>query len=192
MSVTDRKLAERAIADFLRAIGHDPTTEQELLHTPARVTDAFLSHLDVGRTADPAALVASHAIEGISGEVVVRAIPVLTTCPHHLMLATGNASVGFLARGRGVGLGAIADVLRVCSRRLILQEAIGELVCDAIATALDPAWVFCRLTLAHGCMRATNDSLHHTTVETLALRGDVPRDLVAPRDAGAPAPVSGT
>jgi len=121
----------------------------------------------------------------VSGEVIVRGIPVLTTCPHHLMLATGEATVGFMATGRGVGLGAIADVVRICSRRLILQETIGADVCNALHEVLAPAWVFCRLTLTHGCMRVADDSLSRTTVETVATRGDVPQTALARTPASA-------
>jgi GTP cyclohydrolase I len=177
----DRPSAERAIADFLRALGRDPAKEPELAQTPARVAAAFAERLCVGYMQDPAEILRSHAIDGVQGEVVVRGIPVLTTCPHHLMLATGMATVGFFARGRGVGLGAIADVVRASSRRLALQEEIGETVCDAIAKVLDPAWTFCRITLVHGCMRALDDALTATEVETTAIRGDVPAEALGRR-----------
>ncbi len=179
MDKPDRAAAERAIDDFLRALGRDPAAEPELRHTRTRVVNAFVDQLCVGYTQDPNAALAQHAIDGVRGEVIVRGIPVLTTCPHHLMLATGEATVGFLAMGRGVGLGAITDVVRICSRRLILQEAIGDDVCRAIHEVLAPAWVFCRVTLAHGCMRVADDSLSRTTVETLATRGDVPASALA-------------
>ncbi len=170
----DKPRAEHAIDEFLRALGRDPDTEPELRETKARVAAAFADQLCAGYAQDPKAALLAHAIDGVRGEVIVRGIPVLTTCPHHLMLATGDATVGFLATGRGVGLGAIADVVRICSRRLILQESIGEDVCAAIHEVLAPAWVYCRVTLAHGCMRVADDSLSRTTVETLATRGDVP------------------
>lgn len=173
----DKPRAERAIDEFLRALGRDPDTEPELRDTRTRVANAFAERLCVGYTQDANAALSTHAIDGVRGEVIVRGIPVLTTCPHHLMLATGDATVGFLATGRGVGLGAIADVVRICSRRLILQETIGEDVCRAIHEVLAPAWVFCRVTLAHGCMRVADDSLAGTTVETLATRGDVPQAI---------------
>jgi GTP cyclohydrolase I len=179
----DRPSAERAIADFLRALGRDPDKEPELQHTAARVTAAFVERLCAGYTQDPLELLRKHAIDGVTGEVVVRGIPVLTTCPHHLMLATGTATVGFLARGRGVGLGAIADVVRASSRRLVLQEEIGEHVCDAIAKVLDPAWVFCRIALVHGCMRVADDALTATEVETTAVRGNVPAEGLGRRAA---------
>lgn len=174
MDKPDRAAAERAIHDFLRALGRDPDAEPELRHTKTRVAAAFLEQLCVGYMQDARAVLAEHAIDGVTGEVIVHGIPVLTTCPHHLMLATGEATVGFRATGRGVGLGAIADVVRICSRRLILQEQLGQDVCDAIHDALAPAWVFCRVTLAHGCMRVADDSLLHTRVDTVATRGDVP------------------
>jgi GTP cyclohydrolase I len=182
----DRPRAERAIEELLRALGRDPDKEPELRETKARVAEAFIDRLCVGYTEDARAVLAAHAIDDVRGEVIVRAIPVMTTCPHHLTLATGTATVGYLATGRGVGIGAIADVVRICSRRLVLQEALGDDVCSAIWDALSPGWVFCRVTLSHGCMRIADDSLAHTTVETLATRGDVPRDLLGRREGDEP------
>jgi len=186
MRQPDRAAAERAIEDFLRALGHDPEAEPELRQTKSRVAAAFLDQLCVGYTQDPKGPLQKHLLEGVTGDVIVRGIPVLTMCPHHLMLATGEATVGFSATGRGVGLGAIADVVRICSRRLILQEVLGKDVCDAIHAVLAPSWVFCRVTLAHGCMRVADESLLHTTVETVATRGDVPAAVVGPEKGARP------
>ena len=44
----DRAAAERAIADFLRALGRDPSQDPELRETPKRVAEAFADELLVG------------------------------------------------------------------------------------------------------------------------------------------------
>jgi GTP cyclohydrolase I len=173
----DRDAAAAAITAFLRAIGRDPDIEPALAGTGARVADAFVDDLCAGYAVDARALLAHEVIDGGTDLVVVRGLAVATTCPHHLMPAIGTAAVAFAPRGRVVGIGAVGRAVDAFARRLTLQEEIGEAVVDAIADALAPAWVGCRLVLTHSCMTARGERRHGARVETLALRGEVDRAL---------------
>ena len=59
----DRRAAEAAIADFLRALGHDPATDPELRETPARVVEAFADELLSGYSVNLATLVAKGSTD---------------------------------------------------------------------------------------------------------------------------------
>ncbi len=181
----DRKAASEAIDAFLRAIGRDPRTEPALLGTGARVTDAFIDELCAGYDVDVAALLASHVIPVTAAKraastevVVVRDIAVTTTCPHHLMAASGTATVAFAPRETLLGIGAVGRVVDAFAHRLALQEDIGVHVASALADALDPAWVGCRIVLSHSCMTARGERRHGATVETLSIAGAADRALV--------------
>lgn len=175
----DRAAAANAIDAFLRAIGRDATKEPDLAGTGARVADAFVDELCAGYSIDGRALVAQHAIDA-SGEapslVLVRDIPVVTTCPHHLLPAVGTADVayspssGLSPKKRIVGIGAIGELVDAHARRLTLQEHIGERVVDDLDAVLAPEWVACRILLSHGCMIARGSRPIGTKVETMALR----------------------
>jgi GTP cyclohydrolase IA len=166
----DRQAAASAIDAFLRAIGRDPKLETELAGTGARVAEAFIDELCEGYGVDVAKLLAGNVIEGESGLVVVRDIAVTTTCPHHLMQATGVATVAFAPERRVVGLGAIARLVDAYARRLALQERIGEDVVSALITHVAPRWAGCRLLMSHGCMTARGERKHGSRVESVALR----------------------
>jgi GTP cyclohydrolase I len=171
---------------FLRAIGRDERDDGELAGTGARVADMFLDELCVGYSVDTRALVSSSVIESASRSlVVVRDIPVVTTCPHHLLPSTGAATVGFQATARLIGLGTVAALVDAHARRLSLQERIGEAVVAELEEALAPAWVACRIVLSHGCMIARGERAVGTTVETLAFRGPPERASEAHRALGA-------
>ena len=169
----DRAAAANAIDAFLRAIGRDATKEPDLAGTGARVADAFADELCAGYAVDARALVEKHAMDA-SGEapsiVLVRDIPVVTTCPHHLMPAVGTADVALSAKKRIVGIGAIGEIVDAHARRLTLQEHIGERVVSDLDAVLAPQWVFCRILLSHGCMVARGSRPIGTKVETMALR----------------------
>jgi len=179
MSV-DRAAAANAIAMFLRAIGRDPSTEPELAETGERVADAFLHELCQGYTTDTRARLAAASLPATGPVLVaVRDVPVVTTCPHHLMPAMGRATVAFQSTARVVGIGALAGLVEAHARRLTLQEAIGDRVVDDVAAVLAPAWVGCRMVLSHACMIARGERAVGASVETVALRGASSPELVA-------------
>lgn len=165
---TDRKAAAAAIDAFLHALGLESA---ETAGTGERVAQMFADDLCAGYAVDTRALAASSLIAAKSTLVVVRDIPVTTTCPHHLLPSMGKATVAFKAKARVMGLGTIVAVVDAHARRLALQENIGEAVVDDLDAALTPEWIGCRLVLVHGCMVARGERAYGTSVETVALRG---------------------
>jgi GTP cyclohydrolase I len=178
----DRRAAADAIDAFLRAIGRD---EPDIVGTGARVAEMFVDDLCAGYAVDTRKLVEESVIETLSrlpaegsapgsaasSLVVVRDIPIVTTCPHHLLPSLGAATVAFKPTARIVGLGTVAALVDAHARRLALQERIGESVVDDLAAVLSPEWVGCRIVLSHGCMIARGERAIGTSVETVALRG---------------------
>jgi GTP cyclohydrolase I len=171
MSV-DRAAAEQAVAALLRAIGRDPDREPELQGTPARVVAAYVEELCVGYAVDPVALIARHVVPGHTSVVALRDVAVTTMCPHHLMVASGLATVAFAPQGKLVGIGVLAELLDAFARRLTLQETIGEQVAVVVARELGARWAACRLVMSHGCVTARGANKHEAKVETFAFAGD--------------------
>ncbi len=167
----DRAAAANAIDAFLRAIGRDASREPDLSGTGARVADAYVDELCAGYAVDTRALLEASAIAGGAGLVVLRDVAITTMCPHHLLPATGTATIAMLTRERLVGVGTLASLVEAHARRLALQERIGEAVVSDIEAVLAPAWVGCRLLLVHGCMVARGERAVGSRVETVALRG---------------------
>lgn len=167
----DRTAAAQAIDAFLKAIGRDSAREPDLAGTGARVADAYLDELCAGYGVDTAALLEASAIDGGAGLVIVRDVAITTMCPHHLLPATGTATVAMMTRSRLVGVGTIASLVEAHARRLTLQERIGEAVAADIDAVLAPSWVGCRLVLVHGCMVARGERAVGSRVETVAIRG---------------------
>jgi GTP cyclohydrolase I len=171
MSV-DRHAAEHAIEAFLRAIGRDPTLEPELRGTAARVAAAYLDELCDGYGVDPVEVVRPNVMSGDTAIVALHDVAVTTICPHHLMPASGLATVAFAPQGKLVGLGVMARILDVFSHRLTLQEDIGEAVVRVLHDELGARWVACRLVLTHACLTARGERKHGASVETVAFVGE--------------------
>jgi GTP cyclohydrolase I len=172
MSAPDRLAAATAIDAFLTALGRDPKTEPELARTGERVAAAFIDELCDGYGVDVGALLRAESIPGTSEVVALHDIAVTTVCPHHLMTATGTASVAFAPGERLVGLGTIVKVVDAFAHRLTLQEEIGQRVALALVTHLSARWAACRLMLGHLCVAAQGPRRHGTQAETLAFAGD--------------------
>jgi GTP cyclohydrolase IA len=173
----DRRAAERAIADFLRALGRDPESDPELRETPARATEAFADELLSGYQVDVGALIAggSSALApgGHHGIVVVRDIDVATVCPHHLLPALGRACVAYRPARRLLGLGVIARLVDAFARRLTLQEVIGERVVATLLAEGGAIGGYCAIELTHGCLSARGARQHGASVRTVARGGDL-------------------
>jgi GTP cyclohydrolase IA len=167
----DREAAARAIEAFLMALGRDPHREPELAGTGDRVARAYADELLEGYGVDVDALLSSNVFAGRTELVVVREIPVVTTCPHHLMQSSGSATVAFAPEEHLVGVGTVARVVEAFARRLALQEQIGERVVAALQKHLAPRWAACRLILSHSCMVSRGERSHGARVETVALAG---------------------
>jgi GTP cyclohydrolase I len=171
MSQPNRQAAARAVEDFLRAIGRDPAREPELAGTGARVADAYIDELCDGYGVNAAELLTKNSIEGESDVVVVRDIAVTTTCPHHLLPASGTARVAYAPGKKLVGIGTIVHLVDAFAHRLTLQETIGDEVARALVQHLGATWAGCRLEMSHGCLVARGERRHGARVETVALAG---------------------
>jgi GTP cyclohydrolase I len=167
----DRQAAARAIDAFLRALDLDPDREPALVGTGSRVAAAYADELLAGYGVDVDLVLSQNVFPGKSELVVVRDVPVTTTCPHHLMPSSGAATVAFAPDERLVGVGTVARVVDAFARRLALQERIGEDVVGALRKHLAPRWAACRLTLAHTCMTARGERAHGAKVDTVAFSG---------------------
>jgi GTP cyclohydrolase I len=167
----DRASAAAAIEAFLRAIGRDPDHDASLVGTGARVADAFTDEFCRGYAVDTDALLSANKLAGSTDLVLLRELPVITMCPHHLLPATGSATVAFAPRDHLIGLGTLARLVEAFSCRLTLQEQIGEAVVGAIALHLAPRWVGCRLVFQHACMAARGVRTPTARVETVAFAG---------------------
>jgi GTP cyclohydrolase I len=175
MADIDRRAAERAIAEFLRALGHDTTSDPELAETPARVTEAFADELLSGYSVDLAELVraGSTAAKADSPVLALRDIDVATVCPHHLMPGIGRAQVVYRPGSLLLGLGTLARVVDACSRRLALQEAITNDVVQALLTHAGARGAYAELTLTHGCLSARGACQTRARATTFSLAGDL-------------------
>jgi GTP cyclohydrolase I len=147
-----RQEAEAAVRTLLAWAGDDPQREG-LLDTPRRVVEAY-EELFGGYAADPNEALARvfKDVEGYSDIVVVRDIPFVSHCEHHIAPFFGKAHIGYYPRAGAVGLSKLARVVEMFARRLQTQEALTAEIAGAIVEGLNPRGVAVMIEAEHTCM----------------------------------------
>src|SRR5262245_39682315 len=131
----DRPRIERAVREILLAIGEDPD-RGGLRDTPARVARMY-AELFCGLRARPAEHLRRVFEEKYDELVLVRDISFNSMCEHHLLPFTGVAHVGYLPKGKVVGLSKLARVVEEISKRPQVQERMTHDIADLMHKELD-------------------------------------------------------
>ena len=160
---------ERAVREILAAVGEDPNREG-LLETPARVA-RMNAELFIGLHRDPGRHLKKVFVEEYDELVLIRDIPFNSMCEHHLLPFIGMAHVGYLPRGRVVGLSKLARVVEEVSHRPQVQERMTHQIADLMQKELDPKGVVVVLEAAHSCMTIRGIRKPGSITITSAVRG---------------------
>jgi GTP cyclohydrolase I len=111
---------------------------------------------------------------------LVRDIPVISLCEHHLLPVFGVAHVAYIPSGKVVGLSKIPRALRVLGMRPQLQERLNDQMAEVMETTLQPQGVAVIIKARHACMEYRGIMAHGAETITSSLRG-VFRDDAAAR-----------
>jgi len=164
----DYPFAEAAVIDLLHSIGEDPKRDG-LRDTPERVARAW-REMTKGMLQDPADVLGATFECEYDEMVVVQGIEFASLCEHHVLPFTGTAAIGYVPRGRVVGLSKLARLVDVFAHRLQVQERMTVQIADALATHVDAAGVGVVVKATHSCMAVRGVRRIAPTV-TSTLRG---------------------
>ncbi|MCU1659689.1 MAG: folE, partial [Pseudonocardiales bacterium] len=148
----DLARAEAAVRELLIAVGEDPDREG-LKATPARVARSY-SEVFAGLFVNPDDVLQTTFDEDHDELVLVKDIPIYSTCEHHLVPWHGRAAVGYIPGddGRITGLSKLARVVDLYARRPQVQERLTSQVADAVMRRLEPRGVIVVIEAEHLCM----------------------------------------
>ena len=140
--------------------------------TPRRVADAWMEWTS-GYEQNPADVLKAFkdGADGYDQLILVRDIPMYSTCEHHLAAFFGRVHVGYIPNGKIVGLSKIPRLVDVFARRLQVQERLTKQIADALQEHLDPKGVGVVIEARHLCMESRGIAKTGTVTITSALRG---------------------
>jgi len=167
----DAARAEAAVRELLLAVGEDPD-RPGLKKTPARVARAYAETF-AGLVQDPRETLATTFAEDHDELVLVKDIPMYSTCEHHLVPFHGTAHVGYIPAddGRVTGLSKLARLVEVYARRPQVQERMTSQIADALDEVLKPRGVLVVIEAEHLCMAMRGIRKPGATTVTSAVRG---------------------
>jgi GTP cyclohydrolase I len=168
--------AEAAVRVLIEWAGDDPDREG-LLETPRRVAKSY-RELFAGYEIEPKDYLARtfEEVGGYDSLVVLKNIPVVSFCEHHMLPFIGTAHVGYLPSDRVVGISKMARVVQGFARRLQIQEKLTAQIAEAIQDVLQPKGVGVVIISEHSCMTMRGVNTPGSRLTTSHLLGAVRDD----------------
>lgn len=179
----DQARAEAAVRELLLAVGEDPD-RSGLKETPARVARAF-REMFAGLYTDPDAVLDTTFDEQHNELILVKQIPMYSTCEHHLVAFHGVAHLGYIpgADGRVTGLSKLARLIDLYAKRPQVQERLTAQIADAMVRKLKPRGVIVVIEAEHLCMAMRGVRKPGSVTTTSAVRGQFKTDKASRAEA---------
>src|SRR5213592_5061871 len=134
----DHAKIEQGVRLLLDGIGEDPE-RPGLRETPSRVARMY-EEIFAGVGAD-----AANVVTGVEGAdfdemIMVRDIPLYSSCEHHLLPFVGKAHVAYIPNKSQqiTGLSKVARVVDILAKKPQVQERLTTEIAEAIERALSP------------------------------------------------------
>lgn len=167
MTKPTREEAEQAVRTLIRWAGDDPLREG-LEDTPSRVVRSY-GEFFAGYDQDPAEMLRTSFEEDVKTYdemVVLTDIRVESYCEHHMVPIIGTAVVGYLPKGRVVGISKLARVIDAFAKRLQIQEKLTRQIADTLQQELECYGCGVIIKAQHQCM--TTRGVHKTDVKMVS------------------------
>jgi GTP cyclohydrolase IA len=154
-----------AWARIIKELGFDPT-DPHLRDSPARVA-RFLREWMMHGKEKPRITVFPN--DGYDQMLVCGGITFHSLCAHHGLPFFGTATIGFIPRGKLVGLSKFARVVDHHARAFQVQEQLTKQIANSLSSALKPRGLAVVLKAEHLCMsmRGIQKPGHQTTTSAM-------------------------
>ncbi len=157
---------------LLTDIGED-IDRQGLLDTPERAANA-MRYLTKGYHEHLDDIINDALFESEMNEmVIVKDIEMYSMCEHHLLPFFGKCHVGYLPKGKVIGLSKVARIVDYFARRLQIQERLTTEVANCIATITEARGVAVVIEARHLCMMMRGVEKQNSTMTTSVMLGEL-------------------
>lgn len=160
---------EDAVIRQIQFLGDDPNREG-LRETPKRVVKAW-KELFSGYDQKPETVIKVFEDGSCDEMVILKDIEFYSTCEHHMLPFFGKAHIAYIPDGRVIGVSKLARLLEIFSRRLQIQERIGQQVTTALMDFLKPLGAGCILEAQHFCIKSRGIQKQDSVMVTSSLVG---------------------
>jgi GTP cyclohydrolase I len=168
--MVDLEKVERATRLLLEGIGEAPA-RMGLVETPRRVAHMW-QELVAGMDKKAEEIVKVVPVEQYDEIILLRDIPFVSVCEHHMVPFIGRAHVAYLPQeGKVTGLSKLARVVEMEARKLQVQERMTTAIAEDVMRTLDARGVMVVVEAEHLCMTIRGTQKPGTITVTSVVRG---------------------
>ena len=161
--------------DLLSAITGENINREGLHATPERAAKAF-QYLTQGYKHDIGRIINGAIFESDNDEmIIVKDIEVYSLCEHHLLPFFGKCHVGYLPKGKIIGLSKVARIVDVFARRLQVQENLTKQIAETLMKYTGASGVGVVVEARHLCMMMRGVEKQNSIMKTSCMLGEFRR-----------------
>lgn len=169
-----KKVNEKKVAALVKALleelGEDPNREG-LKKTPLRVAKS-LAYLTRGYRQRLREVVnGARFTSGTNHMVILKDIELYSLCEHHMLPFYGKCAIGYISKGKVLGVSKLARIVDMFARRLQIQERMTEEIANAIMKEADAEGVGVVIKAKHLCMMMRGVEKQNSEMTTSAVLG---------------------
>ncbi len=166
---------KNAIKTILTQIGEDPSREG-LRNTPDRV-EKSLKYLTRGYHQNVQDVINGAIFTAESDDmVIVKNIEFYSMCEHHMLPFFGQCHIGYIPKGKILGVSKLARLVDMFARRLQIQERLTNQVAQSVLEAVGCEGVGVVMEAQHMCMLMRGVEKQNSIMTTSAMLGSFRKD----------------
>ena len=163
------------VRELLVELGEDPGRDG-LKKTPARVAKS-LAFLTRGyRQSLKKVVNGAYFSSGTNHMVILKDIELYSLCEHHMLPFYGKCAIGYISRGKVLGVSKLARIVDMFARRLQIQERMTEEIADAVMREAGAEGVGVVIRARHLCMMMRGVEKQNSEMVTSAMLGSFRTD----------------
>ena len=160
----------KLVRDLLVELGEDPGREG-LKKTPQRVAKS-LTFLTRGyRQSLKTVVNGAKFTSGTNHMVILKDIELYSMCEHHMLPFYGKCAIGYISKGKVLGVSKLARIVDMYARRLQIQERMTEEIANAIMNEAGAEGVGVVIKAKHLCMMMRGVEKQNSEMTTSAVLG---------------------
>jgi len=170
----DKKIAS-LVKELLVELGENPEREG-LLKTPQRVAKSLITLTDGYRRNLKTVVNGAYFTSGTNHMVILKDIELYSMCEHHMLPFYGRCAIGYISKGKVLGVSKLARIVDMFARRLQIQERMTEEIANAVMDETRAEGVGVVIRAKHLCMMMRGVAKQNSEMTTSAVLGSFRTD----------------